>query len=62
MRERSFNINSVSISSSRNFNQERIQEEKLQKKRDKEINKISEKLNNKRIRNLVNIAKDKKVE
>jgi hypothetical protein len=53
---------SINISPLRSFSQKNIQKSRHQKKRDREIQKLSEKLNNQEMRSLSITAQNKRVE
>jgi hypothetical protein len=62
LRETSFNNNSVSISPLRDLSQDNIQERRHQKKREKEVLKLSKKLKDQDMRSLVITSGTKRVE
>jgi hypothetical protein len=62
IRETSFNNNSVSMSPLRDLSQDNIQERRHQKRREKEVLKLSKKLKNQDMRSLTIISGTKRVE
>jgi sialic acid synthase SpsE len=62
LRETSFNNNSVSTSPLRELSQDNIQERRYQKRREKEVLKLSKKLKDQDMRSLTVTSNNKRIE